>query len=229
MITGIIKLSFLSPAYFCPPPSDLCVCAWVFVLSMFGWWGFPGKLSQKHDIYRLSYNLIRVRLVCFAMCKFAVCLSEVVMCNCSVTLPSSLLFSNPSCMGQRMERASIWAPSPAYLLDTQVGTVHSSPLRLLRPLSPPPTFFFCTVLVGITVCSMFDMAWLSPWKTFSHTGASHAIPLCCTVLCVALGLWAYHIILYVVTLYSGAVSGLCVCVVYCWLFILFSFCGVGVI
>lgn len=114
------------------------------------------------------------------------CLCELVLCNLWVTLPPSLLFSNPSCMGQRMERASIWAPSPAYLLDTQVGTVHSSPLRLLRPLTLPATYFFCTMLVDITVCSVFDMAWLPSWNTsFSHMGASHVILLCCTVcVCV---------------------------------------------
>lgn len=135
---------------------------------------------------------VRIHIRCVCVC----------MWGCPVQLlsdPSFLLFLNPSCMGQHMERASIWAPSPAYLLDTQVGTAHSSqlrPHRLTLLLCFPPCW-----LTWLCVFSVCDMGWLSSWDTsFSHVGVVHAILLCCTVpgpgplsLCAS-----YHTILYVV-------------------------------
>ncbi len=168
--------------------------------------------------------------VCVCVC---VCVCEVVLCSCSVTLPSFLLFSNPSCMGQRMERASIWAPSPAYLLDTQVGTTHSSPLSPLR--APHPTsllpFFSLTMLTLSTLCvCTSDMACLSFWNTsFSHVGDFHAILLFRSVSCVHFGCWASGLVSELVccltyhTLCCGCVKWGCqwICVCYfvlCWLF-----------
>lgn len=78
--------------------------------------------------------------ICCSVCV-SISLYELVQCNRSVTLTSFLLFSNPSCMGQHMERASIWAPSQAYLLDTQVGTSHSP------PLSSPSDHFLSLFLI----------------------------------------------------------------------------------
>ena len=96
-------------------------------------------------------------------------------CSSSVTPYSFLLFSNPSCMGQHMARASIWAPSPAYLLDTQVGTIHPS------PLSSAPTPFFLIHHVN-WVRSVF-VTRLVILVHFSHVWDFHTVLVCCSVLC----------------------------------------------
>ena len=54
-----------------------------------------------------------------------VCASDHVLSDSLVTHASFLILPNPSCTGQPMERASISARSPAFLLDTQVGTALS--------------------------------------------------------------------------------------------------------
>lgn len=150
----------------------------------------PGKhstsgISQYNDSQ--NQDLSTVWLVCMHYVWECI---RVSVWGCPVQLlsdPSFLLFSNPSCMGQRTERASIWAPSPAYLLDTQVGNDSSGPL-----LPPPPPFFLYVFppcwLRTLCVC---NMAWLSLWNTsFSLVGALHAnsIVLLC-VVCPYLGCW----------------------------------------
>ena len=51
--------------------------------------------------------------------------SDHLLSDSLVTHASFLILPNPSCTGQPMERASISARSPAFLLDTQVGTTLS--------------------------------------------------------------------------------------------------------
>lgn len=129
------------------------------------------------------FNCSRIGM-CGTVCV-SVSVCALVPCNCSVTLPSFLLFSNPSCMGQHMERASIWAPSPAYLLDTQVGMTHSS------PLSTPPASFFVTFfyppceLSALCVC---NMAWSSSWNT-SYMWEMLSVLSCIAALC-CVSIWS---------------------------------------
>lgn len=156
--------------------SWICICMCVF--STPGCFVLSGKVSQKHwNTASMWFNCSRTGM-CGAVCV-SVSVCELVPCNCSVTLPSFLLFSNPSCMGQHMERASIWAPSPAYLLDTQVGTTHSS------PLSTPLASFFVTFfyppceLSALCVC---NVAWSSSWNN-SHMWEMLSVLSCIAALC----------------------------------------------
>lgn len=172
----------------------MCVCTWMFVFRLLG----PGKLSQR---------CVRTPVICLGWRWYTMYVWVYVGLSCWVTLPSSLLFSNPSCTGQHMERASISAPSPAYLLDTQVGTVHSSPLRLLRPLSPPTS-------VLVDVCVWHGLIYVVEHVIFTYGScpffptALHCV-VCSNICAAAFPLsFAYCIILYVVAVNNVAISGL---------------------
>lgn len=128
------------------------------------------------------YNYSRTGMCCTVCVSVSVC--ELVPCSCSVTLPSFLLFSNPSCMGQHMERESIWAPSPAYLLDTQVGTTHSSPLS-----SPPAPLFVPFFINHVNWVRSVCVTWPD-----HHPGTLFTCGRCCPccpvfLLCVVSPFW----------------------------------------
>lgn len=160
------------------------------------------------------FNYSRTGMCCTVCVSMS--LYELVPCNCSVTLPSFLLFSNPSCMGQHMERASIWAPSQAYLLDTQVGTSHSPPLNspsahfLSLFFDHPGTIFTCErfpccIILLCVVCPF----WVRVLDLFTEVCVPPTIPYVMLWLC-KMGL---------------SVDLLCVCVIFagfCFSFLFFG-------
>lgn len=116
------------------------------------------------------------------MCACCCPVCELAPCDSSVTVPSFLLFSNPSCTGQHTARASISAPSPAYLSDTQVGTAH--PTELFRStvanisFSPPYVLvFFITLLTELVLCLLQNSLNHHPGARVTCWG----FPLCCHI------------------------------------------------
>lgn len=202
----------------------------------------PGKhstagISQYNDSQ--NQDLSTVWLVCMHYVWECI---RVSVWGCPVQLlsdPSFLLFSNPSCMGQRTERASIWAPSPAYLLDTQVGNDSSGPL-----LPPPPRLFFFKFFHRVDCVRSVFVTWpdyhcgilhFHLWELFMQTQLS------CSVLCVhiwgagALGLLSelachvpYHTLCF--DCVKLGCQWICVChFVPCWLLYILFFSWGGAV
>lgn len=112
----------------------------------------------------------------FLVCECCCPLCELAPCDSSVTLPSFLLFSNPSCTGQHTARASISAPSPAYLSDTQVGTApptepFGSPLATISFPSPYVLVFLIILFTELVFCC--QMASIIIQEHVSHVGGFH--------------------------------------------------------